>query len=223
MKTVLLFFFCLSTGLFLFSDAKGQKLFNEGILTYNISIESSKGEKQVTGSLNGAVINIYLTREKSRTEMISTPGTETTVFDDKTGKAFILKEYSGQKLMISLTEENRAEKNKVNSNLKFVIDNSITTVAGYACKKATAVSADGKSYTVFFDPTVTPVNKDYNYGFPQLPGLPVQYELQSGNLVFRYSLVKYSAESIAANKFEAPKTGFRVMSYEENQQLKKGN
>ena len=223
MKTVLLFFFCLSTGLFLFSDAKGQKLFNEGILTYNISIESSKGEKQVTGSLNGAVINIYLTREKSRTEMISTPGTETTVFDDKTGKAFILKEYSGQKLMISLTEENRAEKNKVNSNLKFVIDNSITTVAGYACKKATAVSADGKSYTVFFDPTVTPVNKDYNYGFPQLPGLPVQYELQSGNLVFRYSLVKYSAESIAANKFEVPKTGFRVMSYEENQQLKKGN
>lgn len=223
MKTVRLFFYCLLAGLFLFGDAKGQKTFNEGILTYNISIESSKGEKQVTGSLNGAVINIYLTREKSRTEMISTPGTETTVFDDKAGKAFILKEYSGQKLMISLTEENRAEKNKVNSNLKFVIDNTITTVAGYACKKATAVSSDGKSYIVFFDPSIIPVNKDYNYGFPQLPGIPVQYELQSGNLVFRYSLVKYSAESIAANKFEAPKTGFRVMSYEENQQLKKGN
>ncbi|MEJ7610230.1 MAG: hypothetical protein WKF88_03515 [Ferruginibacter sp.] len=220
----LLFTFCtFFTALVYSGEAHAQKMFNEGTLTYNISIESTKGEKQVQGSLNGAVLNVMLTRDRSRTEMVSTPGTETTVFDDRSGKAFILKEYSGQKLMITMTDDNRAEKNKTNSSLKFTVDNTLTTIAGYSCKKATAVSADGKLYTVYFDPTVIPANKNYNSGFPQLPGLPVQYELQSGNLIFRHTLTKYVAESIAANKFEAPKTGFRVMSYEENQQLKKGN
>lgn len=199
-----------------------QKVIGEGVMVYNISIESRNGEKPLSGSLNGAVLSVYLSKDRSRTEMVSAPGSEATVYDNKTEKGYILKEYSGQKLMITLTEDNWAEKNRVNRDLKFTTENTITTIGSYNCRKASATGEDGKTYTVYYDPTVTITNKMYNNSFPQLQGLPVQYELQQGNLVFRYTLVKYNSEIVATNRFEAPKSGFRIMSYEDNRQLKKG-
>lgn len=203
-------------------DTYAQKVLTEGMLKYNISIESSNGEKQIAGSLNGATLSVYLTKDKSRTEMISTPGTETTVFDNRTGKGFILKEYSGQKLMITVTAENWMQKNQVNTNLKFETQSGTFNIRNYNCKKAIAQSENGKLYTVYYDPSVVVVNKQYNNAFSQLAGLPIQYELSSGNLIFKYSLVSTSMDVSNTGKFDAPKAGFRVMSYEENQQLKKG-
>jgi GLPGLI family protein len=221
MKTVL-HSINLLIGLFFCGNAQAQKLLNEGSLTYNISIESTNGEKQVSSVLNGAVLTLYFTKDKSRTEMISSAGTEGTFFDAKAGKGFLLKEYSAQKLMITMSADNWNQKNRTNNKLVFATEDGTTSIAGYTCKKATSTSAEGKNYTVYFDPSVTIANKTYNNAFPQLQGLPVQYELQSGNLIFKYTLSKNSADAIAASKFEAPKTGFRVMSFEENQQLKKG-
>ena len=199
-----------------------QKILTEGMLKYNISIESSNGEKQISGALNGATLSVYLTKTKSRSEMISNPGTETTVFDNKSGKGFILKEYSGQKLMIATTAENWAQKNQVNTGLNFETQPGTTKIAGYICKKALAKSKNGKLYTVYYDPSILIENKQYNNAFSQLAGLPVQYELSSGNLIFKYTLAGLNMDILNATKFDAPKSGFRIMSYEENQQLKKG-
>src|SRR5688572_18878624 len=91
-------FFCL---LFSFAfSAHAQKQFTEGTLQYDITITSSKSEAPIANSLNGATLLVYLKPTTSRTEMKSTLGTESTVFDTKSNKGFILKEYSGQKLMI---------------------------------------------------------------------------------------------------------------------------
>lgn len=220
MKTFYTFLIIITS--FFSSKVFAQKTLNEVVLTYDISIQTTKGEKQLAGALNGATLSLYLTKDKSRSEMISTPGIESTVFDNKVGKGFILKEYSGQKLMITTTSDNWDQKNQAKSKLNFDISSGIEIIAGYNCKKATAISADGKSYTVYFDPTYSIANKTYNNAFPQIQGLPVQYELASGNLIFKYSLSKLSNEGIIASKFDAPRSGFRVMTYEENQQLKKG-
>jgi hypothetical protein len=216
MRTRLLLF-----GLLFSANIFAQKIITDGTLTYKISIETTKGEKQLSSALNDATLNLFLSKEKSRTEMQSKPGIETTVFDTKAGKGFILKEYSGQKLMITTTKENWAQKNQISSNLSFTISSETTTIAGYTCKKATAVSADGKTYTVYFDPTITIANKTYNNAFSLLEGMPVQYELKSGNLVQKYTLINYITDVLPVVKFDAPKVGFRVMSYEETQQLKK--
>ncbi len=199
-----------------------QKVITDGILKYNISIESANGEKQIAGSLNGATLAISLTKDKSRSEMVSKPGTETTVFDNKAGKGFILKEYSGQKLMITITEDNWLQKNQLNSGLNFETQAGTTNIDGYNCKKATAKSENGKMYTVYYDPSLVIANKKYNNAFSQLAGLPVQYELSSGNLIFKYKLNSLTTDGLVLGKFDAPKNGFRVMTYEENQQLKKG-
>ena len=75
---------------------------------------------------------------------------------------------------------------------------------------------------MYYDPSIVVVNKQYNNAFSQLAGLPIQYELSSGNLIFKYSLVSTNMDITTTGKFDAPKAGFRIMSYEENQQLKKG-
>jgi hypothetical protein len=214
---------CIFFALLITTHIFAQKVITDGTLTYNISIESIKGEKQIASTMNDAVLTLSLSKDKSRTDVLNKVGTETTVFDSKLGKGFLLKEYSGQKLMITASAENWAQKNKVFSNLSFTIDNSKTTIGAYNCKKATAVN-EGKTYTVYFDESTTLANKSYNNAFPQLNGLPVQYETQFGNLIFKYTLAKISMDIIAATKFDAPKpgVGFRTMTYEENQQLKKG-
>ena len=215
--------FSLLSFCFFYANTFAQKVLADGILNYTISIESTNGEKQVGGSLNGAALTVYLTKDRSRTEMESAAGSETFIYDSRAGKGIILKEYSGQKLMITTSAENWSQKNQVKNNLNFSIDNSIINIGGYNCNKGTAVSSEGKTYTVYFDPSTVVSNKTYNNAFPQLPGLPVQYELKSGNLVFKYTLNKYAAETISPAKFEAPKAGYRIMTYEENQQLKKGD
>ncbi len=216
LKFLFISFMCAS---FLTSNA--QKQFSEGLVQYDISITSSKSEAPIANSLNGATLLVYLKGNASRTEMKSALGTEATVFDSKIGKGFILKEYSGQKLMISMNSNNWDDKNKLYENLNFTVTNELVTIAGNPCKKAVATLPDGKVFTVYFNPNITLLNKSYNNAFSQLPGLPVQYELQSGNLNFKYVLSNISYDAIPLAKFEVPKAGYRVMSYEENQQLKR--
>lgn len=221
MKTLLKISFLIVS---IFSTAKtfAQKQLTDATIVYNLAIETRNGEKQLGNGLNGAVLTLFLSKDKSRTEMVSVPGVETNVFDTKAGKGFILKEFSAQKLMITTTSENWAVKNQNIKKQVFTTDESSTTIAGYKCKKASTANADGKNYTVYYDPTVTMANTTYNNAFPQIVGLPVQFELSSGNLVFKYTLSTYTTDAIPVAKFDAPKSGFRVMTYEENQQLKKG-
>lgn len=202
-------------------DAVAQKQVNEVTLNYKISIESS-GKTQVGSNLDGASYTVYIKGGESRSEMLSSLGAESNLYDSKSGKGFILKEYSGQKLMITLTRDNWAQKNQYFQSMNFNIDNAEQTIAGFKCKKATAKTNDGKTVVVYYMPDVTTANKDYNNAFKQLPGIPVQYELESGKLKFTYTLTGISYDPVSESKFDVPKSGFRVMTYDENQQLKKG-
>ncbi len=169
-----------------------------------------------------AELTLYLKPYASRSEMKSSLGVESTVYDNRSASGYILKEYSGQKLMISMTAGNWEQKNRMYENLAFNISDETVAIGEFKCKKATASLPDGKLFTVYYDPSVQISNKKYNNAFSKLPGLPVQYELQSGDLNFKYSLVRINYDVVPQSIFEAPKSGYRVMSYEENQQLKKG-
>jgi len=199
-----------------------QKTVNEATLSYNISIESVNDKPALSKSLDGATLSIYIKGTESRSDMVSSLGTESNLYNSKEAKGYILKEYSGQKLMITLTKENWAQKNQYFQNMKFNIDNNEQTIAGFKCRKATASLDDGKTFVVYFMPDIVTANKEYNNAFKQLPGIPVKYELQSGKLKFTYTLTNISYDNIPVNKFDVPKSGFRVMTYDENQQLKKG-
>ena len=198
-----------------------QKAFSEGTVVYNISVQPKDASKKNASVLNGAKAVLYLKGGLSKTELTSSLGTETTIYNGKTGNAVILREYSGQKLMITLTKDNWDEKNKKYRGLTFEITPETKIIEGYQCKKAIGKLVDGSTITVFYTPEITLINKEYNMAFKELAGLPLEYEFETETMKFKYSVAEIDFNPISTTKFEFPKTGFRVMTYEDNKQVKK--
>lgn len=202
--------------------AFAQKTISEGTMIYDIVIQSGNKEPQIADALDGGTITTYIKGGQSRSDMVSALGKETTIHDTKTGNAVILKEYSGQKLMITLTKANWEAKNKAYDDIKFEFIDETKIVAGYNCKKAIASMQGGKSIVVYYAPDLVITNKEYNSTFKSLPGLALQYEYESGAMKYKYTLSKISFDPIPASKFDFPKSGYRIMTYEENQKMRKG-
>jgi GLPGLI family protein len=198
-----------------------QKTISEGTIVYDISIQTGSKDLQMADALDGATTTVYLKGTKSRTDMVNALGSETNIHDAKEGNAVILKEYSGQKLMITLTKQNWEAKNKTYSDVKFDYVDETKTIAGYTCKKAIAKMANGKTFTVFYTTDLLVVDNENNYTFKNLPGLAMQYETEVGKIKINYTVSKISFDAVPASKFEFPKSGYRIMTYDENQQLKK--
>ena len=199
-----------------------QKTIAEGTIVYDMTIQVGNTIPQKGDALAGATNTVYLKGSSSRTDQVTALGNESTIHDAKLGNAVILKEFSGQKLMIKLTKENWIAKNKSNNDIKFELLNETKTIDGYACKKAIAKMADGKTFTVYYTPDLLVANKEYDPTFANLPGLAMEYEVESGSMKFKFVVAKISFDAVQVSKFDFPKSGYRVMTYEENQQMKKG-
>ncbi len=202
--------------------ANAQRSIAEATIVYDMEIQNGSGP-QAAGAITGAKTTVYLKGNNSRTDMTSSVGKEVTIYNSKTNDAVILKEFSGQKLMITLTRENWVAKHKMYSNIKFELTDETKTIAGYNTRKAIAKMPDGKTFEVYYTPELVPANKEYDPTFSTLPGLAIQYEIESGKMRFKYTLSKINYDAVQVSLFDFPTVGYRVMTYEENQNLKKGN
>lgn len=209
-KTILL-----ATSFFIALGSNGQKNFTEGTLVYNISVETGSAEPKMADMLDGATTTVYLKGNQSRTEMISGLGSEATIYNATTGNGVILKDYSGQKLMITLAPQEWEKNNKKYEGITFENTGETAEIAGFNCKKATAKLKDGSTFTVYYTADVNISNKDYDYQFKTLPGLAVQYEMQTGKMKFKFTLSKINYSGVPVSKFEIPKSGYRVLTYDE--------
>lgn len=215
----ILFTGCLITGLSS-SISYSQQVISEGVLVYNISVQTGSAEPKMADMLDGATTTIYLKGTQTKSEMLSGLGKESTIYDSRTGAGVILKDYSGQRLMITLNKDDWQKKNRKYEGITYAISQETISVAGYDCKKAVATLKDGNSFTVFFAPGIKVSNLDYDNPFKSLPGLAVQYEWQSGKMMFKYTLAKISKEAVPVSRFEIPKSGYRVLTFEETQKSK---
>ena len=95
-----------------FASANAQRNIAEATIVYDMVIETGNNTSKSGDALAGATTTVYLKGNNSRTDMASTLGKETTIYNSKTNNAVILKEFSGQKLMITLTKDNWIDKHK---------------------------------------------------------------------------------------------------------------
>lgn len=201
--------------LFCCGSVFAQKKLTEATITYDIVINTNNTSPQAADLLDGAVSVIYLKGNSSRSEMISSLGTQSTIMDGKTGNVTILKDYGEQKYMINMTAENWKASNKKYEGVVFTYENETKTIAGYTCQKATGKLQDGSTFTVYFTKDLLPVNRDFQYLNKDLPGLAMQYEATLGKQKVTYTVSNISFNLVPAAKFDLPKSGYRVMSYEE--------
>src|SRR5687768_8895506 len=84
-------------------QAQSRKL-TEATISYDIVINTNNSTPKAADLLDGAVSVIYLKGNSSRSEMISSLGSQSTIVDGKTGNVTILKEYGEQKYMINMSQ-----------------------------------------------------------------------------------------------------------------------
>ncbi len=194
----------------------GQKRISEGTISYDIVVNTGNKNPSIAGMFDGATSIVYLKGYMSRFEKVSSLGVESTIVDGKTGNVNVLKEYGEQKYMITMTPENWKEANKKYNNLVFTYTEEYKVIAGYKCQKAIGKMADGTVINVFFTKELIAENRDFEYAYKSLPGLAMQYETTIGTLKVTYTVSKVSFNIVPASKFELPKSGFRIMTYEES-------
>lgn len=212
MKKVVL----IALAIFLASLAWSQKKISELTLVYDASITTGSDEPKMADAFDGATTTIYLKGNLSRSELSSALFSSTTIHDARTGAAVVLREVSGQKLLIRMTPENWIEKNRKYQGISFTNANETKVIAGYTCIKAVATLSDGSTFTVYYTTEIIPENKEYDYQFKNLNGLPLEYELTQGKLKIKYTVSKINLNPVPASKFDIPRGGYREMTYEES-------
>lgn len=201
----------------------GQKTISEGTVTYDIFIQPKNKDAKANNGLAGAKSTVYLKGSLVRTDMTSSLGTETTIYNAKIGNAVILKEYSGQKLMITLTKENWLASNKKYDGITYQNTPDTKVIEGYDCKRAVAKLNDGSTISVYYTTALTAINKEYNQAFKNLPGFPLEYEFETDKLIIKYQFSNIDFSPLTSSKFDFPKSGYRVMTYDENKTGKADN
>jgi GLPGLI family protein len=196
--------------------ASAQKKLTEATITYNIVINTNNANPQMADMLDGATSVVYLKGNSSRSEMISSLGTQATIIDGNTGNVTVLKDYGDQKYLIQMTGTEWKESNKKYEDISFTFEEEHKTIAGYDCQKAVGKLADGSTFTVFFTRELLPANKDFQYINKNLPGLALQYEAAFGKSMVTYTVSTINFNPVPVSKFNLPKSGYRVMTYAES-------
>ncbi len=213
-KRNLLFVFALTT-LASFS-AFSQKKFTEGSIVYNVSVNTNDPSPKVADGFDGSTNTVYIKGKMSRTELASVFGTQSTIIDGKTGNVTVLKEYGDKKYMIKMEEADWKDANKKYDSVSFTYVEEYKTIAGYNCQKAIGKLPGGETFTVFFTKDLVPENQNFQYSNRSLPGLALEYESVIGKSKVTFTASKVSFNPVPLAKFELPKTGFRIMTYEES-------
>lgn len=193
-----------------------QKKLTEATISYDIVINTNNNKPEVADLLDGATSVIYLKGNSSRSEMISSLGTQATIIDGKTGNVTVLKDYGEQKYMIKMTPDNWKESNQKYEGITFTYFNEYKIIAGYNCQKGVGKLADSSTFIVYFTKDLVPMNKDFEYLNRNLPGLAMQYEATQGKRMVTYTVSSINFNPVSQSKFDLPKAGYRLMTYEES-------
>jgi GLPGLI family protein len=199
--------------------ADAQKKASELSVVYDYVITSNNSSKPLN---EGATNTIYIKGNLVRSEITSSGYSSSTIYDSKTGLAVILKEVSGQKILIHLSSTDWQDMNKLDEGILFATTSETKTIAGYKCIKAIAKTSSGE-LIAYYTTDIIPDNKNYNTKFKNLDGLPLEYQLVNGNFKIQCTVSKINLNPVPASKFDIPKSGYREMTYEESKKLKTGN
>jgi GLPGLI family protein len=197
-------------------NVSAQKKISDFSIVYDYEVSNGTSAKPITGSTS-----IFVKGSMSRSETGSQSYSSSIIHDATTGTAVILKEVSGQKILIRLTPQNWKQMN-ADEAINFSNTNETKIIAGYKCIKAVAKTADNSEYTVYYTSELSVENNDYDPKFKNLAGLALEYEISKGDFKIKYTVSKLNLNPVPESKFDIPKIGYREMTFEESKKLNNG-
>jgi GLPGLI family protein len=205
---LLLLLFCCFMG-------QAQKRFSEGAIRYEVSMKTPQN------SIVSKADFIQMTKGSHyRSELSNEFGKTITIFDNKDGNGCILREYGAQKIMIPINGTQWDKKVGRNENLEFNFSNETKEINGYTCQKASALMSDSSSVVVFFTKEIIPEAPGMELQFSQLLGIVLEYKSIKKNIEVTYVASSINFEPVPIQKFDKPKSGYRILDFEESNKVK---
>lgn len=195
--------------------ANGQKLFSEGNVRYEVEVYTHVGA--VPDSFT------YLMMVKGgniRTELSGAIGKSTYIYDLRESTGVALREFGGQKIMIPLERNSWTEICSPFSPLTYTSVSGDSTVLNYTSKKVSAAMTDGSILTIWFTDEINPELKEVNFPMANLNGFPLVIEMRKGTERVIYKAISLNFDPVPVQYYDIPKTGFRIMKYEESKKIK---
>ena len=192
-----------------------QKKLTEGTIYYDVVVSTDNKTPQVADMLDGATNIIYIKGNRSRSDLITSLGSQSTIHNAKEGTAVNIRNYGNKKFLISYSAEEWKASNKKYEGIKYKIENEFKKIAGYNCQKAVGKLADVTEFTVFFTKELQPVNTAFQRINKGLPGLAMQYDASRGKDKVTFTVSNIEFAVVPLSKFDIPQTGYRSMTYSE--------
>lgn len=187
----------------------------EGVVTYDVRMESPALPPEAMAMMQGSQMKIYTKNEKTRVELKMGPSENITIVDSKAKTSVSLIDIMGNKYMIKSNMEDNKEEAK--TELKYV--DGTKEIAGYKCKKAemTVTATDGSkhNFEVYYTEDI-PNTSGYKNSIKGLKGFPMEYGMYAPeyNMTMYFTVKTISKETVADSKFEVP-AGYKETTREE--------
>lgn len=183
--------------------AQTAKIIGECTVMYTIKIANTTGDASKI---------LYIKGKKTRAEIVSPSFIQTTIYDDNTGEAVILRELSGEKYVTKLNAAKWKEQNKEweGMTVKHVNENKL--ILGYPCLKAVATTKNGKNFILYYTTNLMPSASENPYQFKGIPGIVMEYESETNDgKSISFKATKINFNPVPAAKFIIPETGYREL------------
>jgi hypothetical protein len=189
----------------LFTYGQQPKIISDCTITF--SITSSANEKNDIGTKI-----IYIKGKDIRSDFISSKFIQSIFFNANTGKATILKTVGKSKYISYYDAEQWKALNAEYNGVKISFTGNSKRILDYDCKEAMLTTTNGKSYTVYYVPSLIPSVTENMFQFKDVPGLVLEYQstINEGQTI-TYTATKIDFNPVPLAQFELPKEEYRVL------------
>ncbi len=193
----------------------------EGHISYDIEMSSDDPDMAMAVMMfSGSKMDLYFANQKARTDLsMGAMLSMTTVVDSETDEVLILMGgMMGDRAVLTNSEEMGADQEEVEEPT-VKLTNEKKEIAGYNCKKAIIIDADGNEMDYWYTEEIKTVTTDQNSLAAKLPGLALMYTVDREGMLMSFTAktveTSLSKETISDKlSLEIP-DGYEEMTYEE--------
>jgi GLPGLI family protein len=183
--------------------------------------------EMVVGMMQGSTLDIYFKEKMTRAEMkMGSMMNITTISDEKSGEILMLMSgMIGKKAISTSTEELQGETEVEKPTYEVELVDETKEIAGYSCKKAILTDEDGNENIFWYTEEIEVSKKGQSYLNENVPGYPMQYEINNNGFVMGMTVTEIKEELSKAElklfNMDIP-DGYAEMTMEELQQMGMG-
>ena len=206
-------FFAFLVAVFFHSQIDAQKIFSEGVIKYDVyvnQLDKPEGIYIVT------VKNGFIKRE-----LVMNSGFNNIIFyNHKTGITTSLNVDQGNKYALEMSAAEVQAKNSRFINAVFTPTNDKKKFAGYSSTSSKVQYTNGESALFYYTTDLLPPNESFNIMFPNLQGIPLEYEVKSNETTtIKFVATQVETKSIDSKIFDIPKD-YKIVTQKELEQIK---